>query len=137
MRWLFNLVLLGCLMPGIATATIYKWIDEQGMVHYGDNPTRQAEEIFVDQTPENSLKGDDAQDTDDEDDMVKKTEVDVEYNRNFQDNPTEAELRERAKTDKSIIIGPPAGQLGREREYNKEVDPNFSFEDEPLSGDGE
>lgn len=35
--------LLGCLLlAGSATATVYKWVDEQGNVHYGDLPPDQA-----------------------------------------------------------------------------------------------
>lgn len=39
------LVLVGLYEPGYAE--IYKWVDEQGQVHYGDKPHAQAESMHV------------------------------------------------------------------------------------------
>lgn len=41
------LILVGVFGPG--NAEIYKWVDEQGQVHYGDKPQAQAESISVDE----------------------------------------------------------------------------------------
>lgn len=41
------LLLLGCLLlPGLASAgKVYRWVDAQGRVHYGDQPARDAREL--------------------------------------------------------------------------------------------
>ncbi len=37
-----------CLLAVVARAEIYKWVDENGKVHYGDKPNESAKEITVD-----------------------------------------------------------------------------------------
>lgn len=44
-RLVIALALVGVFGPG--NAEIYKWVDEQGQVHYGDKPQAQAESISV------------------------------------------------------------------------------------------
>jgi hypothetical protein len=44
-RFAIILALIGVFRPGYAE--IYKWVDEQGRVHYGDKPHAQAETIRV------------------------------------------------------------------------------------------
>lgn len=45
--WRFAIVLALVGMSGSGYAEIYKWVDEQGRVHYGDKPHAQAESIHV------------------------------------------------------------------------------------------
>ena len=42
---LFTLILLAC--PALALATIYKWVDENGVVHYSDQPHANAEKVHL------------------------------------------------------------------------------------------
>lgn len=42
MRTLFILLLI---LPGLAAAEIYRWVDEDGVVHYGDRPPGDAERV--------------------------------------------------------------------------------------------
>jgi hypothetical protein len=44
-RRLFTLILLAC--PALALATIYKWVDENGVVHYSDQPHPNAEKVHL------------------------------------------------------------------------------------------
>lgn len=44
-RRLFTLILLAC--PALALATIYKWVDENGVVHYSDQPHANAEKVHL------------------------------------------------------------------------------------------
>jgi hypothetical protein len=46
MRLILSILMLCCL-PLIATAGVYKWVDPDGTVHYGDTPREGAEEIHV------------------------------------------------------------------------------------------
>lgn len=49
-RFVVVLILASGLTPGYAE--IYKWVDEEGRVHYGDKPKEQAETISIkDQSP--------------------------------------------------------------------------------------
>jgi len=47
------LVLLALPLAGAGTAAIYKWVDEEGIVHYGDRPTpeQESEKIEIEQGP--------------------------------------------------------------------------------------
>jgi len=53
MKKITLLISLALLLAGAVTAAIYKWVDEEGKVHYGDRPTpeRQAEQIEIKQGP--------------------------------------------------------------------------------------
>jgi len=44
-RRLFTLILLAC--PSLALATIYKWVDENGVVHYSDQPHANAVKVIL------------------------------------------------------------------------------------------
>ena len=44
-RHLFTLILLA--LPALALATIYKWVDENGVVHYSDQPHTDAEKVHL------------------------------------------------------------------------------------------
>lgn len=44
-RRLFTLILLAS--PALALATIYKWVDENGVVHYSDQPHTDAEKVHL------------------------------------------------------------------------------------------
>lgn len=46
MRKLLPLLIVG-LWHTLATAGVYKWVDAEGTVHYGDTPTPGAEEVHV------------------------------------------------------------------------------------------
>jgi hypothetical protein len=46
MRWkLFTLMLLGC--PLALAGPIYKWVDENGVIHYSDQPHENAQQIHL------------------------------------------------------------------------------------------
>ena len=42
-----RLFLIALLLPGLATAEIYRWTDEQGRVHFGQRPAAGAEVVEV------------------------------------------------------------------------------------------
>src|SRR5215470_9913340 len=42
---LFTLIWLAC--PLVLAATVYKWVDETGVVHYSDQPHPNAEKVHV------------------------------------------------------------------------------------------
>ncbi len=44
-RRLFVLITLGCSLA--AAATVYKWVDENGVVHYSDQPHQNAQKVQV------------------------------------------------------------------------------------------
>lgn len=46
MRW-FSLVMLLAAFVGPAQAEIYRWVDEQGRVHFGQRPQPGAEQVVV------------------------------------------------------------------------------------------
>ena len=46
MRYLIFIVLLLC--AGVASAQTYRWVDEDGVVHYSDRPVEGAEEVAID-----------------------------------------------------------------------------------------
>lgn len=48
LRPLLAALLLAALVPGVAAdGRIYRWVDAQGRVHYGDQPARGASEVRV------------------------------------------------------------------------------------------
>lgn len=47
MNMLKNIVMLYCVYAGSLSAEIYKWVDDQGHVHYGDKPVTNSEEMQV------------------------------------------------------------------------------------------
>lgn len=46
MRYFIFIVLLLC--AGVASAQTYRWVDEDGVVHYSDRPVEGAEEVSID-----------------------------------------------------------------------------------------
>ena len=44
-------IVLLALLPGLLAAEIYKWVDENGNVHYGDKPPQQPAETLDIETP--------------------------------------------------------------------------------------
>lgn len=46
MRRLLSLLVFG-LLPALAAAGVYKWVDADGTVHYSDTPKPGAEEVYV------------------------------------------------------------------------------------------
>jgi uncharacterized protein DUF4124 len=44
-RWLFTLILL--VSPLLCAATVYKWVDENGVVHYSDQPHPDSQKVQV------------------------------------------------------------------------------------------
>ena len=46
-RHIFNYVLLFAVAPALNAATIYKWMDKEGIVHYADSPQRNATVVFI------------------------------------------------------------------------------------------
>ncbi|MES9963204.1 MAG: DUF4124 domain-containing protein [Candidatus Sedimenticola sp. 20ELBAFRAG] len=63
-RYLVILPLVGFMLlsAGLATAGVYRWVDESGRVHFGDRPpVREAEEVEVhEQNPASGEVADDA-----------------------------------------------------------------------------
>jgi hypothetical protein len=44
-KFLFTLMPVACTVAASATATVYKWVDENGVVHFSDQPHENAEKV--------------------------------------------------------------------------------------------
>lgn len=51
-----GLVLLLLLVATLAHATVYKWVDENGKVHFSDKPVKNAEVVELNENTQNSIK---------------------------------------------------------------------------------
>ncbi|MCL1147486.1 DUF4124 domain-containing protein [Shewanella sp. 10N.261.52.F9] len=51
-----SLILLLLLCTAFAHATVYKWVDEKGNVHFSDKPVKNAEEVEFKENTQNNIK---------------------------------------------------------------------------------
>ncbi len=51
-----GLALLLLLATSLAHATVYKWVDENGKVHFSDKPVKNAEVVELNENTQNSIK---------------------------------------------------------------------------------
>ncbi|GGI82523.1 DUF4124 domain-containing protein [Shewanella gelidii] len=90
-----RLFLLACLavVPIIAQATVYRWVDENGKVHYSDKPTSNAEIVTLKENTHNKVTVPKAIDYE-KDVTAQEAEVAVDYKLSIISPEQEATIRD-------------------------------------------